>query len=146
MSQRTVLIVDDNSNSREVHALLLEHFGYAVLRASDGGEGVRSAREHHPDVILMDVSMPVVDGIEATELLKADIATRDIPVIGISAHGDAATIGRALAVGMDCYLTKPAAPRAVLQTIERCLHGAVQSNPDPAPPAFTLGDQEPSAA
>jgi CheY-like chemotaxis protein len=133
-----ILIVDDSAANREVYALLLEHFGYAVLKAADGWEGVRQAREHRPDLILMDVSMPVVDGIEATELLKVDLATRDIPVIGVSAHGDPATIARALAVGMECYLTKPTPPRQVLQEIERCLMRPERGAERVEPPALMV--------
>jgi two-component system, cell cycle response regulator DivK len=121
VNEQTILIVDDSSTNREVYTLLLEHFGYNVVTAADGWEGVCMARIHHPAVILMDVTMPVMDGIEATEVLKVDTSTRDIPVIGVSALGDPGTLHRALAVGMAGYLTKPAQPRRVLREIERCL-------------------------
>jgi two-component system, cell cycle response regulator DivK len=123
VNDRTILIVDDSPVNREVYVLLLEHFGFRVLEAADGREGVRQAREFHPDLILMDISMPVMDGIEATELLKVGGETRDIPVIGLSAHGDPSTIDRAFAVGMERYLMKPVPPRRVLREIESCLQG-----------------------
>jgi CheY-like chemotaxis protein len=117
----TILIVDDSPSNRDVYSLLLEHYGYSVVRASNGWEGVQLARACQPDLILMDITMPVLDGIEATELLKLDAATRDIPVIGVSAHHDAYTIGRAYAVGMHAYLTKPTPPRRVILEVQRCL-------------------------
>lgn len=121
VSETTILIVDDSTTNREVYTALLEHFGFRVLNASDGQDGVRQARALHPDLILMDISMPVMDGVEATRLLKEDADTRGIPVIAVTAHDDVETIGRAFAAGVDGYLTKPAPPRRVLEEIQRCL-------------------------
>jgi two-component system, cell cycle response regulator DivK len=121
VSETTILVVDDSTTNREVYTALLEHFGFRVLNAADGREGVRCARECHPDLILMDISMPVMDGLEATRLLKADDTTREIPVIAVTAHDDAETIDRAMSVGMEGYLTKPAPPRRVLEEIELLL-------------------------
>jgi two-component system, cell cycle response regulator DivK len=124
VSETTILVVDDSAANREVYTTLLEHFGYRVLNAADGRDGVHQACAHHPALILMDISMPVLDGVEATRLLKADASTRAIPVIAVTAHDDPETLQRARAAGVDGYLTKPAAPRRVLEEIERCLRGA----------------------
>ena len=82
----TVLLVEDNEDNQFVYRTILEHFNYRVIVAGDGEEGVRQAREAIPDVILMDVSIPVIDGLEATRIIKADPATAGIPVIALTAH------------------------------------------------------------
>jgi two-component system, cell cycle response regulator DivK len=143
---KTILIVDDSIDNRDVYGMFLEHFGYTVLSACNGWEGVQQARTNHPDLILMDISMPVLDGFEATELLKLDAETQDIPVIAITAHDDFQSRSRALEIGFESYLTKPAQPRRILQEVERCLsdmhgHGRGQTltsdGPEP-PKAYTL--------
>ncbi|HEX6751134.1 MAG TPA: response regulator [Longimicrobium sp.] len=118
---RTILLVEDHEDNRIVYRTMLEHFGYRVLLAGDGGEGVRMAREHHPDLILMDVSIPVMDGWEATAALKADSATASIPIIALTAHALAADRERAVEVGCDGYLAKPVEPRRVLEEVRRFL-------------------------
>src|SRR3954447_22424152 len=77
---RTILLVEDHEDNRIVYRTILEHVGYTVLLAADGAEGVRLARERLPDLVLMDVSIPVMDGWEATATLKADPATAAIPI------------------------------------------------------------------
>jgi two-component system, cell cycle response regulator DivK len=121
VSSKTILIVDDSADNRDVYSMFLEHFGYTVLTANDGWDGVQQARTHHPDLILMDISMPVLDGLEATELLKVDADTQAIPVIAITAHDDIALRSRAQEIGFESYLTKPTQPRRILQEVERCL-------------------------
>ncbi len=83
---RTVLVVDDDDDVREVTMISLEHFaGWTVISASGGLDGVRLAREHHPDAVLLDLMMPVVDGIATFEMLRADPSTADIPVVLLTA-------------------------------------------------------------
>ncbi len=84
--EKTVLLVEDNEDNRIVYATVLEHFGYRVLEATDGAEGVRLAREQRPDVVLMDISIPVIDGWQATSMLKEDPRTNAIPVIALTAR------------------------------------------------------------
>jgi two-component system, cell cycle response regulator DivK len=117
----TILIVDDSPANREVFGLMLEFSGYTVLQAADGLSGVQEARMHHPDMILMDISMPVMDGFTATELLKLDPATRDIPVIAVTAHDEADHRDRATRIGMCGFLAKPVPPRLVVEEVQRCL-------------------------
>ncbi|HEX5871997.1 MAG TPA: response regulator, partial [Longimicrobium sp.] len=74
-SSKTVLLVEDNEDNRTVYRTILEHFGYQVIEARNGEDGVRMAREDHPDLILMDISIPIIDGWEATRILKGDAAT-----------------------------------------------------------------------
>jgi CheY-like chemotaxis protein len=114
-----VLIVEDQLEMRAINAAYLEHHGFRVLAVGDGREGVRTAREQRPDVILMDISVPGIDGIRATEELKGDPLTHDIPVVIITAHPYGSVGHRARAAGCDGYLTKPCDPRRVLQEVQR---------------------------
>jgi two-component system, cell cycle response regulator DivK len=138
VSGTTVLIVDDNADNREVYGLLLELSGYTVLQAADGLAGVQQAHVHHPDVILMDISMPVMDGFRATELLKLDPTTRDIPVVAVTAHDDPHHRDRASQVGMSGFVAKPAAPRRVVAEVKRCLEngGGTMSSGETTPTEY----------
>jgi CheY-like chemotaxis protein len=118
---RTILLVEDHEDNRIVYSTILEHFGYTVLLAGDGAEGVRLAREEKPDLILMDVSIPVMDGWQATRTLKASPDTASIPVIALTAHALAADRERAVEVGCDGYLAKPVEPRRVVEEVRRFL-------------------------
>ena len=117
----TILLVEDHEDNRIVYRTVLEHFGYTVLEAHDGAEGVRRAREERPDLILMDISIPVMDGWEATQAIKSDPATAHIPVIALTAHALATDRMRAQEVGCDGYLAKPVEPRVVLEEVRRFL-------------------------
>jgi two-component system, cell cycle response regulator DivK len=134
VSGTTILIVDDNADNREVYSILLEHAGYAVVKASDGWSGVQQARACHPDLILMDISMPVMDGFQATEILKADPATHDIPVLAVTAHDGPEHRLRARHLGMSGYLTKPLPPGRVLQEVDRCLANGRDASEGDRPP------------
>jgi len=120
--RRTVLVVEDDENSRLMYAAALRHFGYDVAEATNGAEGIEKARSDHPGLILMDIQMPFVDGYEATRVLKHDRATRDIPIVVITAQDLRADRERALELGCDGYLVKPCGPREVLGTVRRFLN------------------------
>ena len=120
-SSKTVLLVEDNEDNRTVYRTILEHFGYEVIEARNGEDGVRMAREDHPDLILMDISIPLIDGWEATKILKGDPATSDIPIIALTAHALATDRAKAQEVGCDGYLAKPVEPRVVLEEVRRFL-------------------------
>ncbi|MGQ0732097.1 MAG: response regulator [Acidobacteriota bacterium] len=102
-----LLIVEDNQDNRDALSRRLERHGFSVLIAVDGQAGTDTARAEHPDLILMDMNMPGIDGWEATRLVKADPATADIPVIALTAHALAGDRGRALEAGCADYHTKP---------------------------------------
>lgn len=121
MRMRRILLVDDDRDSREVYRIILEHGGYEVLEACDGAEAIRLARDHDPDLILMDISIPGVDGWEATRILKADSSTDRILVIALTAHALAQDRTHAEEIGFDAYLSKPVEPRRVLQEVNRLL-------------------------
>jgi CheY-like chemotaxis protein len=116
-----ILLVEDNEMNRDMLARRLERRGYTLVIAVDGGEGVARAREDDPDLILMDMSLPVLDGWEATRQLKADEATRAIPVIALTAHAMSGDKEKALAAGCDDYDTKPIELPRLLEKIETLL-------------------------
>jgi two-component system cell cycle response regulator DivK len=116
-----VLVVDDVAHGREIFAEYLEFRGFRVATAADGQEAIDQAFELHPDVILMDLSLPKVDGWEATRRLKADDRTRDIPIIALTAHALAAAHDKAMEVGCDAVVTKPCLPKDLEQEVRRQL-------------------------
>lgn len=117
----TILLVEDNEMNRDMLARRLERRGFTMLLAGDGAEGVRMAIEHKPDLILMDVSLPVLDGLEATRQLKADTDTRGIPVLALTAHAMAGDDARCREAGADEYDTKPVDLPRLLAKIDALL-------------------------
>jgi|SRR5688572_7630732 two-component system, cell cycle response regulator DivK len=120
---KTVLLVEDNEDNRIIYSSFLRYAGYQVAEAITGPEGIERARELSPDLILMDISIPLIDGWEATRILKADPATSSIPIVAVTAHALAADRAKAAEVGCDDYLAKPATPQAVLGVVRRFLDG-----------------------
>lgn len=118
---RSVLVVDDYDDAREMYAEYLEFLGYQVQTARNGQEALQSAREHHPDVILMDLSLPVISGWDATRLLKDDESTRDIPVMALTGHVFPSHTEKAREVGCDAFVSKPALPNTVADQIRTLL-------------------------
>jgi two-component system, cell cycle response regulator DivK len=116
---RTVLIVEDQIEMRAIASAYLEHQGYRVLATGDGADAVRQARDEHPDLIFMDISVPGMDGIRATAELKRDPATRGIPVVILTAHPYGSVGKRAMDAGCDGWLNKPCDPRRLLQEVQR---------------------------
>jgi CheY-like chemotaxis protein len=119
--KQTVLLIEDNDDNRIIYATYLTHSGFHVIEAADGERGIALARAEQPDVVLMDVSIPLIDGWEATRRLKADPVTAHIPVIALTAHALPSDRARAFEVGSDDYLPKPVEPRAVAEAVERIL-------------------------
>ncbi len=117
----TLLIVEDNQDNRDALSRRLERRGFKVLIATDGQAGAEMARAERPDLILMDMNMPGIDGWEATRLVKADPTTAGIPVIALTAHALAGDRGRAIAAGCADYHTKPVDLLKLLAQIEDLL-------------------------
>ncbi len=117
----TILIVEDNEDNRIVYSTMLRHFGFAVDEAENGAEGILKARTGLPDLILMDIAIPLVDGWEAVLRLKKDPVTAGIPIVALTAHAMPADRERAIQVGCDGYLAKPCEPRAVVEEVRRIL-------------------------
>lgn len=117
---KTVLIVEDVDFNRELLVQLLED-DYHLLVAKDGAEAVKTARDRQPDLILMDLSLPRIDGWEATRRIKADAAAGHIPVIAVTAHAMQGDEERAMASGCDDYLHKPIDEQVLFQKLEAYL-------------------------
>jgi two-component system cell cycle response regulator DivK len=122
----TILIVEDNEMNRDMLSRRLQRKGYNVLIAIDGEKGIEVTRSSMPDLILMDMSLPVMDGWEATRLLKADAALRHIPVIALTAHAMANDREKALEAGCDDYDTKPIELPRLLEKMEALLLQSVE--------------------
>ncbi|MBW3629814.1 MAG: response regulator [Gemmatimonadetes bacterium] len=119
-----ILIVDDNFDNRSIYCAMLEHRGHACLVAENGQEGVQVACDALPDIIVMDLSMPVMTGWQALELLKAIPQTSAIPVIALTAHALPEDEARARSAGFDDYVRKPAQPMTVVAIVERVVGSA----------------------
>jgi len=113
-----ILLVEDSEMSRDMLARRLARRGYEVVIAVDGGQGVALARTEAPDLILMDMNLPVLDGSEATRQLRAAPATRSIPIIALTAHAMSGDREKALEAGCDDYDTKPIELERLLGKIE----------------------------
>jgi two-component system cell cycle response regulator DivK len=117
-----ILLVEDNEMNRDMLSRRLIRQGYEVLLAYDGVRGIQMAGSERPDLVLMDMSLPELDGWEATQRLKADPATCAIPIIALTAHAMAADKEKALAAGCDDYDTKPIELSRLLEKMQRLLH------------------------
>lgn len=116
-----VLLVEDNEMNRDMLSRRLARRGFVVIVAADGQEGVETARREMPDLILMDMSLPVLDGWGATRILKTEELTRSIPVIALTAHAMAGDRTKALECGCDDYDTKPIEMPRLLEKMDRLL-------------------------
>jgi CheY-like chemotaxis protein len=123
----TILIVEDNEMNRDMLSRRLERKGYEVLIAIDGEIGIAVAQAKRPDLILMDMSLPVVDGWEATRRLKADAKLNSIPIIALTAHAMASDRAKAIEAGCDDYDTKPIELPRLLAKIEALLSAPAET-------------------
>lgn len=119
--QPLVLVVEDYQDAREMYAAYLSFSGYRVAEATDGYEAIDKAIELRPDIILMDLALPRMDGWEATKRLKDDDRTRHIPVVALTGHALAAHAEGAREAGCDAFVTKPCLPDALMAEIQRML-------------------------
>ena len=117
-----ILIVEDDEMNRDMLSKRLSRRGYEILVALDGREGIEKTRTEHPDLVLMDLSLPEVDGWEATRQLKADAETRDIPIIALTAHAMEGDREKSVAAGCDDYDSKPVDLPRLLQKMETLLN------------------------
>ena len=113
MSDVKILVVEDNPLNLELTADILEAAGYTVLQADNAERGIALARTERPALILMDVRLPGMDGLRATEVLKGEPETREIPVVALTAHAMKGDEDKALAAGCKGYITKPISARAL---------------------------------
>lgn len=120
----TILLVEDNETNMKLSLFLLESADHAVLTATNAEAGLALARERHPDLILMDIQLPGMDGLQATTRLKSDAATRDIPVIALTALAMKGDEERIRAAGCDGYIAKPLDYKQFLATVKGVLEPA----------------------
>ena len=114
----TVLLVDDDIHNQKIFETVLRHSGFRVRMAASGDEALREARAELPELILMDLSIPVIDGWECSRQLKADPATRHIIILALTAHAMRGDQERALAAGCDGYLSKPISPKKLVEEVK----------------------------
>jgi CheY-like chemotaxis protein len=129
-----ILLVEDNDMNRDMLSRRLQRKGFEIVCASDGAAGVLLAQNEAPQLILMDLSLPVLDGWEATRRLKSEDATKTIPIIALTAHAMTADRDRALEVGCDDYDTKPVELSRLLEKIGALLARGAASGSTPATP------------
>ncbi len=121
-----ILLVEDNEMNRDMLSRRLERKGYTVVMATDGESGVEMAYSEAPDLILMDMSLPILDGWEATRRLKSEATTRSIPVIALTAHAMSSDRDKALEAGCNDYDTKPVELPRLLSKIEALLSSSCE--------------------
>lgn len=126
--QPRVLLVDDYADAREMYAEFLEFSGFHVTQAVNGIEALERALENPVDIILMDLSLPVMDGWEATRRLKADPRTADIPVVALTGHALSGISERARKAGCDSFVTKPCLPEDLVTEIRKILNGRAEQS------------------
>jgi two-component system cell cycle response regulator DivK len=114
---KRILVVEDQEDNRQILRDLLGSVGFEMLEATDGEAALAVAAAHRPDLILMDIQLPTLDGYEATRRIKADATLRDIPVIVVTSYALSGDEDKARAAGCDDYVTKPYSPRALLAKI-----------------------------
>ena len=123
-NQPLILVVDDYQDAREMYAEYLQFSGFRVAEAKNGNEAVEQAFALHPDLILMDLSLPGMDGWEATRRLKADDRTRHIPIVALTGHALAGASEGAKKAGCDSFVTKPCLPDDLVVEVRRMLGAA----------------------
>lgn len=121
MQGKTVLVIEDNDDSREIYRSILEHHGFRVRLCVTAEDGLGIARRERPDIIMMDLGLPEMDGVSATRLLKSDPETAAIPVLVITVHAQPGDLADAHAAGCDEYIVKPADPSAVAARLAEML-------------------------
>jgi two-component system cell cycle response regulator DivK len=127
MYRKTVLVVDDHEDSRIICGTILQHHGYRFLEAGDGEAAVQLVHAERPDMVLLDISLPVMDGYEVAALLRKGEETAGIPLIALTAQALAEDRDRVLTAGFDAYLAKPCSPSRVLMEVERFIGPAAPS-------------------
>jgi CheY-like chemotaxis protein len=116
-----ILIVEDNEKNRILVRDILQHFGYETIEAENGEEGIRMTKEHEPDLILMDMQMPVMDGFQAIKALRADPETKQVRIIAVTSYAMKGDRERTIEAGADDYLSKPLNTRKLMSLIKKNL-------------------------
>jgi two-component system, cell cycle response regulator DivK len=122
-SRPLILIVEDQADLRQLYAEQLAISGFDVIQAANGADAIEHTTSQTPDVVLMDLSLPIVDGWEATRRLKSDLRTAHIPVVALTAHDGSGELQRATRAGCDWFVPKPCPPDALITEVRRVLAG-----------------------
>lgn len=118
MGEKTILVIEDNDMNMRLVCAILQMGNYRTLDARDAETGLLLAREHHPDLVLMDIQLPGMDGLSATEIIKYDSDLKDIPVFALTGFGMEREKKRAMDIGMAAYIVKPFSVKALLGAID----------------------------
>ena len=118
---KKILVVEDTEDNRQILRDLLDAAGYEMIEAHDGAEGVAKAAEHRPDLILMDIQMPVMDGYEATRRIKANPDLKAIPIVAVTSYALSGDEQKTRDAGCDAYIAKPYSPRQMLAKVREIL-------------------------
>ena len=121
---KRILVVEDQQDNRQILRDLLTSADFEVIEAVDGEAGLAAAAAHRPDLILMDIQLPILDGYEATRRIKADAVLRAIPVIAVTSYGLSGDAEKARSAGCDAYISKPYSPRQLLAKVREYLPSA----------------------
>ena len=121
---KRILIIEDQDDNRTIMRDLLNTAGYRLIEAVDGEEGVKLAQSERPDLILMDIQLPILDGYEATRRIRASVELKSIPIIAVTSYALSGDDARARAAGCDSYVAKPFSPRELLAKVREFLPSA----------------------
>ena len=124
MPDRTVLVVDDDPVILKLLEVNFEMEGFSVITAGDGDEGLHAIREQRPDAVVLDIMMPKLNGLEVLEAARADPATKNVPIVLLSAKAQASEVQRGLDLGADDYVTKPFDPIDLVERVNAVLHNS----------------------
>jgi two-component system cell cycle response regulator DivK len=119
--KKRILVIEDQEDNRQILRDLLSNAGYEMIEAEDGEKGVAAAARERPDLILMDIQLPILDGYDATRRIKADPELKAIPIIAVTSYALSGDDAKARAAGCDAYVPKPYSPRALLAKIREFL-------------------------
>jgi two-component system alkaline phosphatase synthesis response regulator PhoP len=130
MAKERILVVDDEEDILELVRFNLAREGYDLVCTTSGEEALEIARKKHPDLLILDLMLPGIDGLEVTKILKNDVKTKDIPIIMLTAKGEEADIVTGLELGADDYVTKPFSPRILVARVRAALRRKVKDSPE----------------
>jgi two-component system cell cycle response regulator DivK len=122
---KRILIVEDQEDNRRILRDLLSMAGYDLIEATNGEEGVELAQRERPDLILMDIQLPVIDGYEATRRIRCNAALKSVPIVAVTSYALSGDEAKARAAGCDGYVAKPFSPRQLLATVRQFLSGEI---------------------
>jgi two-component system cell cycle response regulator DivK len=118
---KKILVIEDTEDNRQIIRDLLAAAGYDLVEANDGAAGVQAAKDHKPDLILMDIQLPIMDGYQATRAIKAEAALKHIPIIAVTSYALSGDEEKTREAGCDGYISKPFSPRNLLALIRKYL-------------------------